>query len=278
MPSPFPGMDPWLESPSIWGDFHQAFAGAMRAYLKKALPKPFYARTDSRPEIGIVTDDDEVSRHIGPDVAVARHPRRSPGVAVMPSVRALSATSLEIVVSSEEGRHVFIEIRDSSRNHQLVTLVEIISPSNKRKGKDRRSYLKKQREVLATHANLIEIDLLRAGKRLFATAEIETMLANVSKRIDYVVLISRGWRRDDVHTAYEVFPISINEVLPCIPLPLTQDISEIALDLQQLFDEAYDTGPYSEGAVDYEAPPEPALPSELAEWAAECLRNAGILP
>ncbi len=233
MPHTLPGMDPWLEAPSIWGDFHQAFAGAMRAYLKKALPKPFYARTDSRPEI-------------------------------------------DIVVSSEPGRHVFIEIRDSSRNHQLVTLVEILSPSNKRKGKDRRSYLKNQREVLSSHANLIEIDLLRSGKRLFATAEIETMLANFSKRIDYVALISCGWKRDEMHTAFEVFPISLDEILPCIPLPLTQDIAEIALDLQQIFDEAYDTGSYSEGAVEYDASPEPPLSPELSEWAARCLRNAGV--
>ena len=277
MSSPFPGMDPWLESPYIWGDFHQAFAGAMRAYLKKVLPKPFYARTDSRPEIGIITDEGEISRHIGPDIAVARRPGRKTGIKSVESVRAVTEDSIEIVVSNEPGEHVYVEIRDSSLEHQLVTLIEIVSPSNKRKGKDRRSYLRKQREVLSTHANFVEIDLLRAGKRLFASAEIETMLSTVAKRVDYVVLISRGWNRDELRSAFEVFPISIQEILPCIPLPLTKDRPEIPVDLQRLFDEAYDTGPYTEGAVDYENPPDPPLPAEFAGWADRCLRKAGVI-
>lgn len=277
MPSPFPGMDPWLESPYIWGDLHQAFAGAMRGYLKRALPKPFYARTDSRPEIGIVTDEDEISRHIGPDIAVARRPGRRTGIKTIPPVRAVTADSIEIVVSNEPGKHVYVEIRDSSREHQLVTLIEIVSPSNKRKGKDRRSYLRKQREVLATKANLVEIDLLRAGKRLFASTALETMLAAVAKRVDYVVLISRGWNRDDLRSAFEVFPISIKEMLPCIPLPLTEDRPEIPVDLQRLLDEAYDSGPYTEGAVDYDDPPDPPLPPEFVRWGQECLRKAGVI-
>ena len=232
MPSPFPGMDPWLESPYIWGDFHQAFAGAMRAYLKKALPKPFYARTDSRPEIGIVSDEGEISRHIGPGIAVARRPGRKSGVKMASSVRAVTEDSFEVVVSNEPGKHVYVEIRDSIREHQLVTLIEIVSPSNKRKGKNRRAYLRKQREVLGAKASLIEIDLLRAGKRLFASAELEAMLATVAKRVDYVVSVSRGWNRDELQSAFEIFPISIDEILPCIPLPLTEDRPEIPVDLQ----------------------------------------------
>jgi hypothetical protein len=214
MASPFPGMDPWLESPYIWGDFHQAFASAIRAYLKNALPKPFYVRTDSRPEIGIISDDGEITRHIGPDVAIARRPGRKPKTQVAPAVRAITQDSIEIVISNEPGRHVFVEIRDSSRDHQLVTLIEIISPSNKRKGKDRRAYLRKQREILATNANLLEIDLLRAGKRLYASAEIEAMLKSVEKRIDYTVVVSRGWKRDELQSAFEVFPISVTLFLP----------------------------------------------------------------
>ncbi len=277
MSSPFPGMDPWLESPYIWGDFHQAFAGAMRGYLKKALPKPLYARTDSRPEIGIVTGEGEISRHIGPDIAVARHPGRRTQFQPTPTVRAVTEGSIEIVVSNELGKHVFVEIRDAGRDHQLVTLIEIISPSNKRKGKDRRSYLKKQREVLSSDANLVEIDLLRAGKRLYASADIEATLRMASKRVDYLVTISQGWKRDDLSSSFEVFSIAINEVLPCVPLPLKADRPEISLDLQQLLDEAYDTGPYTEGAVDYDKPPDPPLPPEFVNWGQECLRKAGMI-
>jgi hypothetical protein len=236
-------MDPWLESPYIWGDFHQSFAGAIRAQLNRRLTKPYYARLEARPDVGIVEDEDAVASRF----------------------------------SNEPGKHVYVEIRDASRDHQLVTLVEIVSPSNKRKGKDRRSYLRKQREVLSSEANLIEIDLLRAGKRLFASTDIEASLEMVSKRVDYVVVISRGWKRDDLSSSFELFAISINELLPCIPLPLTKDRPEIPVDLQRLFDEAYDTGPYTDGAVNYDEAPDPPLPAEFAVWADERLRKAGMI-
>ncbi len=74
MPSPFPGMDPYLEAPDIWPDFHDAFASEIRALLNQTLPAPYYARLEMRPEIGVVEEDDNPRRVI-PDIAVVRHPR-----------------------------------------------------------------------------------------------------------------------------------------------------------------------------------------------------------
>jgi hypothetical protein len=70
MPSPFPGMDPYLEAPDIWPDLHEALAGEIRAELNLLLPPPYYARLEVRPEVGIV-DDAGTARRIVPDVTVS---------------------------------------------------------------------------------------------------------------------------------------------------------------------------------------------------------------
>jgi len=91
-------------------------------------------------------------------------------------------------------------------------------------------------------------------------------------RPDYLVGISRAWRRD-ANLDYELFPIRLEDPLPCIPVPLRQGEPEVPLDLQYAFNEAYDGGPYARGAVDYGAPPDPPLRPDLAEWLAGCLER-----
>ena len=118
MPSPFPGMDPYLEGPDIWPDFHAAFACELSAFLNQHLPLSSYARLQRR----LVRDGS---------------------------------------LDDEPLRHNYIEIRDPSRCHHLVTLIEIVSPSCKHAGVSREAYCGKQREVLDGDASLIEIDLLR---------------------------------------------------------------------------------------------------------------------
>jgi Protein of unknown function (DUF4058) len=86
----------------------------------------------------------------------------------------------------------------------------------------------------------------------------------------YVVLVNRAWRRDRGAAAYQVFPVSLREWLPCISVPLKEDDSEVLLDLQVVFNRAYDGGPYRRGAVDYAGTPsDPLLTPEDAAWAAE---------
>jgi hypothetical protein len=174
MPSPFPGMDPYLEAPDIWPDLREALAGEMRAELNLLLPQPYYARLEVRPEVGIV-DNAGTAGRIVPDVTVVK-PRDAPTAPATVTVserRATLSASVEVIVASESLRHQVVEIRDASRGHKLITLIEIVSPSNKRAGVDRRAYLRKQREVLESDASLVEIDLLRAGERLLPLAELE---------------------------------------------------------------------------------------------------------
>jgi hypothetical protein len=279
MPSPFPGMDPYLEAPDIWPDFHDAFAGEIRALLNQALPAPYYARLEMRPEIGIVEAGDN-PRRIVPDIAVVRHPagpRADGRVAVADLPRAAISPHVEVQLFSEPLRHAFVEIRDPARGHRLVTLLEIASPSNKYLGPDREAYQRKQREVLASDANLIELDLLRAGKRLFAFAEIEAAMAQHDPPADYVAVISRAWQRGaNGQPRFVLHAAAVTQRLPCIGVPLRAEEPEVPLDLQFAFQRAYDSGPYRRGAVDYTAPPRPPLAEALVAWADDCLRACGL--
>ena len=102
---------------------------------------------------------------------------------------------LEITLAGEPVQHYFVEVRDSSRGHKLVTLIEILSPSNKRPGPDRDSYRAKQGEVLASDASLIEIDLLRAGEHVLPDVNLSAFVSQIEPAPDYLVLVSRAWKR-----------------------------------------------------------------------------------
>jgi len=275
MPSPFPGMDPYLEAPEIWPDLHDRLASEISTVLNSTLPSPYYARLEMRPEVGIV-EHGPALRRIVPDVAVARPARDTAGagVAVLTAARTRISPSFEVEIPVEPIRHALVEIRDPTRGHRLVTLIEIASPANKRPGQDRKAYLRKQREVLDSDANLIELDLLRSGERLVGPS-LGQIIDELNPPPDYVVLVNRAWQRLEDFAGQQIFPIAVTEPLPCIPVPLRKGQDEVPLDLQFVFQRAYDSGPYRRGAVDYGGPPDPALPDELAAWADACLRPAG---
>jgi hypothetical protein len=277
MPSPFPGMDPYLEALDIWPDLHNALAGEIRNELNQALPNPYYARLEMREEMGII-EDDGAKRWIVPDVTIVRYPRppgQSSGgaTAVLTQTRREVSESIEIEIRNDSIRHHYVEIRDSARGHKLITLIEILSPTNKRSGPDREAYESKQREVLESDASLIELDLLRGGRRILTAPELEEKVGSLKPPPSYLVLVNRAWRRASGASAYQIFRVDLREWLPCIEVPLKQGEKEVLLDLQIVFNRAYDTGPYRRGAVDYSVPPPPpALGDENAVWAAERTR------
>jgi Protein of unknown function (DUF4058) len=277
MSSPFPGMDPYLEAPHIWPGFHHKFASELSTELNGLLPAPYYADLEMRPELGIVEQEGERQR-IVPDVTVVRHPNlpkglRGEAVAVLERPRRSISPSMETAMSLSKLRHHFVEIRDPSQGHKLITLIEIVSPSNKRAGSDREAYALKQREVLESDANLIELDFVRAGRRILPLVDLKNTIKTIKPRPAYLVLINRAWRRTSFATRYQIFPVVLRECLPCIPVPLKRGEEEVPLDLQFVFNRAYNTGPYRRGAVDYaKLPAAPRLDPEDAAWAAELTR------
>lgn len=275
MPSPFPGMDPYLEAPDIWPDFHDALAAAIRGDLNRTLPQPYYARLEMRPEVGIAEGDE--SRRIVPDVTVVR-PRDGTmtlgqaGLATVDRPRTGLSSSVRMRVCHEPLRHQFVEIRDASRGHALVTLIEIASPANKRPGPDRRAYETKQQEVLQSETSLIELDLLRTGETLIGGPWVAASTSRFDPPPDYLVAVNRAWERE-TGLEYELFAVRLEGSLPCIPVPLRQGEAEVPLDLQYTFQQAYDSGPYARGAVDYSRPPDPPLDPERTAWLAACLER-----
>ncbi len=280
MPSPFPGMDPWLESPSQWGDFHHRFATELSNRLNSELPQPYYAKLEMRGEVGLTFDWGR-PRHIVPDLAIVRPLGRpsSGSATAVADPRVEISFSHEVEFPGEQLSHYFVEIRDPRQEHRLVTLIEILSPSNKRPGADRLAYAKKQWDVLSSNCHLIEIDLLRGGERVFPSESQAAHVAWLSEGRPYVVLVNRA--QDQVPNSWRIktqlFAVGLREMLPVISIPLGPEVAEPPLDLQYIFQRVYDTGPYRRGAVDYNAPPDPPLEPEDAIWAEELLRHAGLL-
>ncbi len=273
MPSPFPGMDPYLENPHLWPDFHHRFATTMSELLNQFLPGEFFSLIKQRMEVGIVDDeaDEEVSRYI-PDVSInaAAWSDRGESTALIAQPRATVSPSEDWDVDVKMHKHLFVEVREASGVHRLVTLIEIVSPSNKR-GKDRKAFIDKQNEIIASDASLVVIDLLRTGPRILPSDEIEQRLQKRKIHADYLVLIGRAWDRTPSRQHYQLFPFALRDTLPVIPIPLREGDAEPTLDLQFLLQRVYDGGPYRRGAVNYAKPPDPPLTEPEMTWAAQFL-------
>ncbi len=277
---PFPGMDPYLESPDIWPDFHDRLASVISETLNAQLPAPYYSRLQMRPEMGVILEAGTL-RHIVPDVVLVRRPQPPPptppskagGPTVLAEPRTQITPGIQVRARTDPLRHQFVEIRDAVRGHKLITLIEIVSPSNKRAGPDRRAYEVKQREVLESDVNLIELDLLRGGRRLLPYPDLEQAVHQLDR--DYLILVNRHLQRVDAWIDYVFYPVSLRERLPCIPVPLAGDDPDVPLDLQIVLQQVYHRALYLR-MLDYTLPPNPPLSEQDAAWADECLRVAGL--
>jgi hypothetical protein len=265
MPYLFPGMDPFLEHPDIFPDFHDSFITYLRESLQPQLPDPYYAALGRRAWI-------EVSeRFIGPDVNVLRSRRERTESHGTVAVADLQSTQpLVIHVPHDERVEPLIEIytgRGSTR--RLVTSIEVLSLSNKTPGEHGRDlYLRKQQEILDSKTHLVEIDLLRSGQH--TTAVPEGRLTKAGVPFDYHICIHHFDNLED----YFVYPIGLPQPLPSVQIPLLPGDGEVPLDLQQVFRRTYDAGPYSR-EIDYQHDtPIPPLTAEQSAWARQQLKRA----
>lgn len=277
MPAPFPGMDPYLESPAIWPDFHDRFANTLSAVLNESLPAPYYARLESRPEVGLFHND---TRRIVPDVAVNRSTdpfarSNSSSKTVLVEPRAAPSASLRVRLQDEQTRHHYVLVNDSTKGHALVTLIEIVGPPDKQPGPNRTNYRWKQQEILGSDSNLVEIDLQGSGQPIVGSKSLADLLVNSDQLRRYVVCLSRAWQRIP-EPEFELYPFGLTDPLPCIQPPLREHENEPLLDLQIVFQRAYDGGPYRRGAIDYTVPPAARLTPDEHAWIARCLRDAGM--
>jgi hypothetical protein len=264
MPSPFPGMDPFLEHPDIFPDFHDSFIAYLRESLQARLPSPYIAALGRRAWI-------EVSeRFIGPDVQVVRShvtPTESGAGSAVAVAERPRTQPLVIHVPHDERHEPFVEVyHGQGTDRRLVTCIELLSLTNKTPGEHGRDlYLRKQREVLDSKVHLVEIDLLRAGKH--TTAVPQHRLAMVTGEFDYHVSIHHFDNLED----YFVYPIRLNEALPEIVVPLLPGDVAVPLDLQAVFRRTYDAGPYNREINYRQDAPVPSLSPAWQSWLGEVL-------
>jgi Protein of unknown function (DUF4058) len=261
MPSPFPGMNPYIERPAIWPDFHDAFILATRAVLQPLLKPKYAALTQDR--LYVV----EAERPIYPDVAIVRTPVVSPASAAVSVAEPDAPTVFELW--REEIREPLIHIVEPAANNRVVTSIEVLSPSNKNAGDGRREYLLKREELWRGGVNLVEIDLLRGGDR---TVRLSEEKMKEVKPHHYLVAVTRRWP-----SRQEVYEILLQKRLPKVAIPLSPDDKDVILDLQVVFTRCWDEGPYPE-LLHYDgAPPSPLAP-DITAWCEERLRSAGYRP
>ena len=261
MPSPFPGMDPYLEA--HWGDVHQSLAIYARDQLQGRLPNDLRARVQERV---FVETEEATRRSVYPDVRVIERPRPKHD-ATGERGRLAIAEPLVVHVAAEPVTESYIEIREVGSGHRVITVIEFVSLSNKQPGAGRDLYLQKQRELQAGEVNSVEIDLLRSGQYVLSIPQDRVP---PDYRTPYRICVGRVSRP----LAYEVYPVPLDKSLPTIRIPLRRTDEDAPLNLQSLLNQCYDNGGYDD--MDYGGDPVPPLDPEGTDWADHLLRTKGL--
>ncbi len=270
MPSPFPGMDPYLEEPTLWLGVHAGLIAALESALNAVLPEGYAADIGERVYLM------DSRRDAYPDVAVAQFAGRRPAPGAAAPSPSGAVTVLDpaaapwvIRVAPREVREPFLQIRAVREGQRVVTVIEILSPSNKTVGtQSRKLYLEKQAEPLRSETHLLEIDLLRAGAHTVA-APLDYLVDRGTW--DYLVCLHRG----STDELYELWPITLRQPLPLVKVPLGGDDPDVSLGLGQVLARRYDEGRYAL-KIDYRADPVPPLGPGDQAWAAALLRERGL--
>ena len=254
--SPFPGMDPYLER--YWDDVHICLCTEIRTDLNPALPKGLRARAGQNIWLDETDDDghrlrthpvegDTVVVATGPAVAVAARRAATVEPVVVPAIPALQ-------------RHRWVQIIDVSDGNRVVTVIEVLSPGNKRAGALNRRYRRKLNKYVEGGVNVVEIDLLRSSRARLAVTVDDIP---PDRRAAYYTCANRVDRPDE----WLAYPMALREPLPTLSIPLRPGRdADVPLALQPIVDRIYAEGGYDD--TDYARPLRPPLPADDAAWAA----------
>ncbi|MBM4067849.1 MAG: DUF4058 family protein [Planctomycetes bacterium] len=248
MPSPFPGMNPFLEQNDTWEDFHLDFITRSREMLAGSVGPNYLVKVEARLYVHELSEEER--RFFGKaDIGLTTRSsvQSASGVpaATLAAPMSLSLPSVEV------RKQPYLEIRDR-RNRRLVTVLELLSPANKDPGQDQTAYRSKRAALLVSHTHFVEIDLRRGGQR---------PQPPVLPACDYYVIVSRYENRPKLG----LWPLRLADRLPVIPIPLTAPDADAPLDLQEALNKTYDAADY--GKYIYTEAPEPPLSPEDAAWA-----------
>ena len=260
MRSPFPGMDPYLEHPELWPEFHSRLIVGIADAIALPLRPTYYVAVEKRTYMA--EPDDSVLVGI-PDVSVfSKQTTGQKGEESQTATAVLSPTSeplTVIVPMMEEVQERYLEIRDV-KTGAVITALELLSPTNKRPGKGRDTYLKKRQQVLASLTHLVEIDLLRSEKPMpMQGCEVAT---------HYRILISRGEQRPKA----QLYAFNLQDEIPVFPLALRSGDAEPPVNLKQILEGVYESAGY-DLRIDYSQSAQPALSETDEAWVDRILQK-----
>ena len=264
MTSPFPGMDPYIEACGLWGDFHDNLIGELQRTLAATLPPRYVTRIRERTYIEWIDPQADQPQTVPfePDVSLrlggSDRESQAGAVAVLtaPSPAVLMHALVEV-----EYRELFLEILELDPQRRLVTAIEVLSPTNKRPGTvGWQQYENKRRVFLQGHANFVEIDLLRGGRR-------RGMRERWPDSPYYLLAMKK-----QEASACRVWPAFVTAPLPEIAVPLAPPDNDMTLPLQPLVDAIYARSRY-QADIDYSRPLEPPLPPDESRWLAMSRRE-----
>lgn len=251
MPTPFPGMDPYLEQPGLWESVHTRLIVAIADALAPIVKPRYRVEVEQRAYLAVLSPDDMILAGI-PDVLVYDAPQQAQASTAAGVTK--SPAEVEVPAAEQITERYLVVRRVSDR--EVVTVIELLLPSNKLTRPGREQYEEKRIKVLGSRTHLVEIDLLRAGEPLAMWRQGQTVDS------DYRVLVSRAWQRPRA----EAYVFSVRDPIPDIPIPLRQGEGEPILPLNQLLHELYDRAGY-DLEIDYTRAPLPPLPEADAAWA-----------
>jgi Protein of unknown function (DUF4058) len=259
MPSPFPGMDPYLEQPTFWSSFHFRLIGAMASAIAPRILPKYYIEVETR----TYSEDTDPELLVGiPDAVVfaASENRKLPEQATdeTASVALQNRPQPVRLPIGLEVRERYLEVREIGTD-SVITVIEVLSPKNKRTGKGRIAYEEKRQRVLNSTAHLVELDLLRS--------DVPMPMIGAAESWDYRILISRSEQRPMA----DLYGFNLQEPIPSFPLPLKPEDIGLDVNLQPLMAEIYDEAGYQYRLGYQRSVPLPRLSLEDQQWVDQIL-------
>jgi hypothetical protein len=260
MRSPFPGIDPYLEHPVFWSSFHTRLMVAIADALAPDLRPRYYVDVETRTyqELeGEEAEEDELLVGI-PDTAVlSTHAVQPASEDLEQETRGGTLTqnrpqSITLPIPSMV-KERYLTVRETG-NDSVITVIEVLSPKNKQKGKGRSAYERKRGRILGSMSHLIEIDLLRGY--------VPMTMSGVVQPTDYRIMVSRAAQRPKA----DLYGFNLSESIPGFPLPLKPEDVEPIVDLQAIITGVYERAGYGD-RIDYcQSVPAPALSPAQQQW------------
>jgi hypothetical protein len=250
-------MDPYIEASGLWADFHDDLIAEIKRSLADRLPDRYFVQTGERSYILLAREADKESRPIYPDIGIEKQEMKRRGsksaLAVAEPVLHTGGIAMRAFID-EHFRESFIEIYEARPGPRLVTCIEVLSPANKQGGKRGwRLYLRKRNALLLGKANLVEIDLVRGGRRM--------PMVEAWPKSPYYLLVGR-----EGHVPYcRVWATYFDQPLPEIPVPLASPDADLTLALQPMIDAIYERSRYGR-RIDYGKPLDPPLTQKETTW------------